>query len=413
MSKRIALIGNMNNNFFSITRYLRDLGYDAHMFFRLGADHFQPKADTYTLGYESYCHEIDWLAKGFYNIDIPAIQKILHGFDFFIGQGDEAAVAHRCGILFDVYYPYGSDVSKYSYLPQEFNLRHKLTSFVRRYNKHQLNYTQMKHGTMSKYQRGAITTAKHILAEYTNEEYVGKLSGLNYTGKFEKVPMPFIYLKDYEQLISGYTPDTHWRSEIDKLRSENQFLLLYHGRQEWKTFHYEFNGKNTHHLIIGFANFIKSRPALKAKLVMLEYGNDVQHSKDLIKELGIEQNVKWFPKMYRKDLMYLVKNADVCTGEFGYSYLTFGTVVEAMLMKKLVIHYREDHLYTDVYPELYPMLHAKTPEEIEKAISFAVNNPAEIQQMGEKACEWVKTNFIERPVKFLQQLIEEKNKTVG
>lgn len=30
---KIALIGNMNNNFFSITRYLRDLGCDAHLYY--------------------------------------------------------------------------------------------------------------------------------------------------------------------------------------------------------------------------------------------------------------------------------------------------------------------------------------------------------------------------------------------
>ena len=44
--KKIALIGNVNNNLFALMRHLRDLGYDAHLFHRPENDHFQPKADT-------------------------------------------------------------------------------------------------------------------------------------------------------------------------------------------------------------------------------------------------------------------------------------------------------------------------------------------------------------------------------
>jgi glycosyltransferase involved in cell wall biosynthesis len=406
MSKRIALIGNMNNNFFPIARHLRDMGYDAHLFYRLGMEHFQPKADTYTLNFSDYCHEVDWLDKGFHNIDVAKVKSALSGFDFYIGQGEEAAVAYRCGFNIDVYYPYGSDVSKYANLPQEYSVKDKALSFIRRYQKNKINYRQMKAGTMAKYLRGAIVNAKHILAEYTNEDFIDKLNSLNYKGGFEEVPMPFIYPNDYDALLEGKIPDVHWRSEIDKIRNYNDFILLYHGRQEWKTFHYEFNGKNTHHLIIGFANYVKKNPGIKAKLVMLEYGNDVQHSKQLVKELGIEQHVSWFPKMYRKDLMYLIKNADVCCGEFDRSYLTFGTVIEAMILKKPVIHYREDSLYEKFYPELYPMLHAREPEEVEKAIDYAIKHPEEIKGIGEQAQQWVRKYFIDNPLKFLQGLIE-------
>ena len=106
MSKRIALVGNMNNNFFAIARYLKDEGHNVHLFYRLGMDHFQPKADTFDLNYTSYCHEINWL-KGstFYTIDEEAVKNDLQGFDIIIGQGDEAAIAAYCGFKTHIYYP--------------------------------------------------------------------------------------------------------------------------------------------------------------------------------------------------------------------------------------------------------------------------------------------------------------------
>jgi glycosyltransferase involved in cell wall biosynthesis len=413
MSKRIALIGNMNNNFFPITRHLRDMGYDAHLFYRPGVDHFQPKADTYFLNFSNYCHEVDWLDRGFHNLDEAKIKGALSGFDFYIGQGEEAAAAYKCGFTIDVYYPYGSDGSKYAHLPQNYSTKDKVLSFFRRYKKNKLSYKQMRAGTMAKYLKGAIVNAKYILAEYTNVEAIERLKALHYKGSFKEVPMPFLYSNDYEGLLHGMVPDVHWRTDIDKLRADNDFIILYHGRQEWKTYHYEFNGKNTHHLIIGFANYIKKNPGLKVRLAMLEYGNDLQHSKQLVEELGITQHVSWFPKMYRKDLMYLIKNVDIGCGEFVRSYLTFGTVVEAMFLKKPVIHYRVDSLYEKFYPELYPMLHAREPEEIENAINYAVKHPQDLELMGEQARRWVKKYFIEQPLKVLQEIIEAKKTDSG
>lgn len=406
MTKRIALVGNMNNNFFAITRYLRDMGYDAHLFYRVGMDHFQPKADTYSLSYTDYCHEIKWLKNGFHNVDENEVRNTLKGYNFYIGQSDEAAVAKSCGFNMNVYYPYGTDVTKYALLPPEYSLRDKILSFFRSYEKKRITYSQMKKGTLAKYQRSVIVEAENILAEYTNNEFIAVLKSLDYKGKFDKVPMPFIYLPEYERLNSGMNADTHWKTEIDKIRKDNDFILLYHGRQEWKSYHHDFNGKNTHHLIQGFADFIKKHPSKKAALVMLEYGNDVTESKELVVELGISNAVHWLPSMYRKDIMYLVKNVDICSGEFALSYLTFGTVVEAMLMKKPIVHYRDDKLYAGIYNELYPMLCAKSPSEISVALEFAHANPSLMKEMGEESYQWLKKYFIEQPLTYLQSLIE-------
>ncbi len=405
--KKIALIGNVNNNLFALMRHLRDLGYDAHLFHRPENDHFQPKADTYSLDILEYCHAVTWLNKGFHWVDREEVKRQLTGFDFYIGQSDEAAVAFKCGFILDVYYPYGSDVYKYAQLPTEYTFLNRVSALLRR-NRWTL-LKQMQEGTVAKYLKGAIVNSKYILEESRSGGYNEKMQALPYKGRYQNVALPFIYYKEYEQVMNEGNADVHWRKEIDELRRQNDFLLLYHGRQEWKTVHNAFTGKNTHHIIIGFANYIKRHPTAKAKLCMLEYGTDTIYSKQLIKELGIEAHVQWFPKMYRKDIMYLIHNMDVCSGEFKLGDLVFGTIVEAMQMKKPVIHNRATELFTKKYSDLYPMLQAVEPEEIETAIEYAVNNPGIIKEMGVQANAWIKQYLVQEPLQHLVNIIEEKN----
>ena len=87
--KKIALIGNMNNNFFALCRHLRDRGYHAELFFRHTHDHFHPKADTTSLDDLKLCHEIDWFEYSSIGERNAKIASDLKSFDFFIGSGME------------------------------------------------------------------------------------------------------------------------------------------------------------------------------------------------------------------------------------------------------------------------------------------------------------------------------------
>ncbi|MFT4523796.1 MAG: glycosyltransferase involved in cell wall biosynthesis [Bacteroidia bacterium] len=404
--KRVALIGNMNNNFFAITRLLRDKGYDAHLYYRSLSEHFQPKSDTFSLNFYDYCHPIDWLDKSFELADFGRIKKEVAGFDFYIGQGDEAAFAKRAGINFNLYYPYGSDFYKYAYLPSKNSWKERVYMALVK----GIPLSKSRNGTVHKYIRKVIVDAENVFLDLTNPEYDQKLFDLNLKGEFEALPMPFIYPDEY---LNRTDWDTHWKSSIDALRHENEFIVLYHGRQEWKkALEYSgnsFTNKNTHHLIIGFSKFVEKYPNIKAQLLMLDYGGDVANSKNLIEELNISNRVTWFPKMYRKDLMYLINNVDLCSGEFGKSYLTFGTIIEAMLMGKPIVHHRIDEYYSKKYSELYPMYNARSPEEIGNAIINAYEDPDARLQTGKKAQEWVLKYFIDNPLNELRKLIDKTN----
>lgn len=398
MKKKVAIVGNMNNFMFPLMRWLRDEDYDAHLFYHPYEEHFKPTADTFSLDPLKYCHEVDWLIQGLnpYNFDVLKIQKEIAGFDYIIGEGLEAAALFYCGIQLDIYFPFGIDVYQWAGMPHEHSFTKKIIYSLMPTR----NSKTLKKGTIHKYVYGAIKNARYVFMDLTNNDFKDKLDSIEINGIYKPYPVPFLYLKEYENYFSlNIHASVHWRDIIDKLRDENDLLILYHGRQEWKTYVNEFTGKNTNYLIEGFASFIQEKQlAYNAKLIMIEYGTDVNASKELIKKLNIDDYVIWFPKMLRKDILYLITKIDIGSGEFGRSYISFGTIMENMLMGKPVIHFREDNLYLNKYRSLYPLLNAKFPNEIKDQLLKYYLNKNELIRIGSEARDWSKKNLILNPL---------------
>jgi glycosyltransferase involved in cell wall biosynthesis len=403
----VALVGGVNNNLFALTRYLRDCGFDAHFFYRRTMPHFEPPCDTHTLEYQNYCHAVAWTDGNFHRVDVPRVRHELSSFPAVIASGDEAAILHKSNIPITIYCPYGSDVYKYASLPHFYSWR-QIAWTVLRKRPGLSCLRDMMAGTKHRFLAGAIQEADYLLVDATNPDFDTKLHRLQPNGQTLTSPLPFLYLPEYGRSPPG---DVHWKSEIDRLRERNEFLVLYHGRQEWATYVNEFTGKNTHHLIHGFAAFRSRFPQARCKLVMLEYGTDVRASKDLVATLGIADEVVWLPTMYRKDIMYLISQCDVGSGEFGRSYVTFGTIIEAMSQGKPVLHHRDDSLYRHVYPELYPLFNCRQPDEIAAALASAYTNPAHTKSMGRQALAWVEQHLVQRPVSQIVRILCEKTQS--
>jgi hypothetical protein len=189
---------------------------------------------------------------------------------------------------------------------------------------------------------------------------------------------------------------------MDRLRSEYELIVLYHGQHAWSRADEE--SKNTDHVLLGFAEFLREYPTLRSCLITVEYGPDVAASKALIAQLRLTDRVVWFPGMYRKDLMYLVSYSDLCCGEFNLSWLTGGTIVEALSMGKPLIHYRDDSLYTNL--PLYPVMNACEPGEIAAAIGSYVEDPGGVRKRGNEGALWVDEYVVRQPLDLICGLIE-------
>ena len=161
---KIGILGNMNNNGFSIFRYFFHLGYDVHLLLyntdgKGSLRHFSVEKDTWD--YDIYKNRIerlkfsgsefsaldpvDWfaikildplrslahLAVWRHNLVLKKyLKKRLSDFDVVIGSGIAPALFERCGLNLDIFYPYSTGIEFFS--AQEFSLKIQNSSGIKK-----------------------------------------------------------------------------------------------------------------------------------------------------------------------------------------------------------------------------------------------------------------------------------------
>ena len=334
---RVGLIGNMNNNNFSLLRYFRDLGADAHLLLctndGLGSlSHFRPESDTWDMTpWSPYVHHtripnapiaafdapISSLFHAKYrlsawrygNRDIVApvtaqdVATTYASCDRLIGSGMSPATLLRAGRALDVFYPYSTGVEFYK--TGEFLSRGQGLWGLNRWVISQV----------AKKQAAGIRRAKHVLnADMGMTDHVLRELGVEPV----KLAIPMIY--DREKLPLQ-APSPVLKHAFDCI-SGSEFTLLHHARLSWRNpgqyseQAWIKENKNNDAFIRAFAELVATRPALKPMLLLVEYGPDLDATQQLIAQLGIAPHVHWLPKMARRELMWLLSKVSVGVGEF-------------------------------------------------------------------------------------------------
>lgn len=391
---KVACIGNMNNNFYSLVRYLRDQGIDAHLLiFDKEFSHFHPSADSYDLTYQRFTQHLKW--GNFFSVNKHPKQEIassLESFDVLIGCGAAPAYAYKAGRSLDIFVPYGTDVLEYPYY-NWISLRPKL---------------QISHAYNVWLQRMGIKNAKCVNLDDNIVEFEKIFKILHYSGHWLRSGIPMIYTPVYNpENIASFYNRSQWYQEFKEIRDCHDMVIFHHARHHWRNRQNDINGKANDKLFRGFCDFIRRCPQIRACLVTCEYGKDVLESKQLISELGIESRVFWFPLMPRKDIMAGLSLSDIGSGEFQWSWLSCGTIYEVLAMARPLLGYREDSLYTNVYPELYPMINVKEPRDICEALSDYVKRPDYYKDVGEQGRQWFQRNVIDKSVSEYVRIIKE------
>lgn len=386
-SKRIALLGNMNNNLFNLTRYLRDQGCQAHLFiFPSDPHHFQPDADIYSAENLDYVHHLQWgNAFDLVSTSVETIKKDVGNFDFYIACGSGPAYLAKAGIQIDLLVPYGADLYEMPF----FRLVRPTKLF------HFYIFTR--------YQQKGIRTSKNLTYADNAAFLEDKVSRIGFTGKRLYSGVPFVYAKQYApDVISQWYPVSKYYQAFLEIRKEFDLVIFHHSRHCWKNEPDPVSLKDNDKLFKGLAQY-RATSRKKVAIVTFEYGSDVKASKALCKELGLEDSVFWFPLMPRKEIMIGMSLSDIVAGEFRNSWFTYGVVFEAMALAKPVMHYRDDKLYEAL--ELYPMIHAKEIPDIARAIEYYTDNKAELVEMGRSARNWLERNIIEKSLDDISKIL--------
>lgn len=314
---KIAIIGNMNNNGFAIMRYMRDLGADAYLlpFSTDGQGnlaHFVPEADTWQPGlWQDYIRPLFvpnttaalFSRHGvmFSRVQCRRLENALQSYAHLVGSGIAPALVGAIDRRLDVYFPYSTGVEFYGGIDFKERMR---SSLVRR----------LVYGWLRRQQARGILAARHCL----NAEMSLTRQSLEAMGRqFERLAIPAVYNAE----AMPTQPPTHLEPAIRRLATAELALFCCarqlwrrdpdFGEREWQSY-----TKNSDWMFRGLATFVERHPHARVVLAVVEYGPDVEASRELVHALGLEEYVLWLPKMPRREIMLLLNAAHVGIGEF-------------------------------------------------------------------------------------------------
>jgi glycosyltransferase involved in cell wall biosynthesis len=308
------------------------------------------------------------------------INRAYANFDVLIGSGISPATLSRAGIVLDVFYPYATGV-EYFRTP-EFVSHHAECSGIGR----------LVFKKIVKQQAKGIRAARKVL----NSDFGLTQDVLLSIGKNPHLlAVPMIYVE--EELPE--TPHTKHLTDVTATICNAEFTILHHSRLMWNKPEAMSNedwlkqSKNNDWLFRAFSALKKERPNLRARIIVVEYGPDVEATKQLARDLGISACIDWRPMMDRRELLWILSQVSVGAGEF-YSVprmIWGGTGWEALASGKPLLQGANfekdefDHIYG--YP-LPPMLPVRKEVDILKHLLDMVDHPEKGIAIGHSARKW-------------------------
>lgn len=155
-------------------------------------------------------------------------------------------------------------------------------------------------------------------------------------------------------------------------------VILCFSRNNWKE-------KGQDKLIRAFARFLKEDP--DSLLVLIEWGQDLAKSKELVVQMDLQKHVKWIPMMSKPYLVEWINRSTVVADQFNLG--SSGTAgFEAMACGKPLIIYLSPPHYNRVYDEFPPILNSQTEEDIFRALKSCADKKAR-NELGRKSRAWV------------------------
>ena len=383
---KVALIDNMNNNFFALTRYFRDRGIEADLFLIPDSRHFQfaPDQDTWvdlsnTTWIKYFPVSYHWTS--YFKPISSFLRKKFLKYDKIIACGPAMGLLNRAGITIDLFVPYGDDLFNRPFL-SKYKLSRKIIKilpslFVSFY--------------CAFLQKKSIQSAKTIIS---NTNWRVAQDAIDCLGcKSLNLPRIMVYKEDI--------PDQAF-AEFAWLRGHD-FVVFSPTRHLWKTnadplsdFDSYGGTKRNDKLIFAFSRVVKEKLFEKPILVFCEYGNDVAHSIALIKNLGIQNYVRWLPLMPRKKIVAGMSLATFVADQFreGMSATSSGTTNEALAFGTPVITNTNGAIQdkNDPYYNA-PILDALKEDDIYNHFKKYSTDIDFYKQIGDKSKIWFENNL--------------------
>lgn len=387
----IVFLGNINNNFFSLSRYLRDSGVNCKLIlFGNEKKHFHPSNDTYRDDFAEWVEQVEWGSKKTFNrINAAELSRWLSAFDFRVGCGMAPAFCYKAGVRLDVFVPHGNDLRGHI----EYDWRKVLRKLIsnRVVAKNIIEATRA--------QRAGISSCKVVhMAHKTdgNNIHEKNIHRLNRKHIRWKEPVPMVYVPEYTpENIAEVMKNSELGAFISRVREQSQFIVVCHSRHNWGS-RSSMSNKGKGILLEGWKIFLQETGQDKAKLIFVEYGTGVDITKRRVHELGLSHSIIWLPLMARKDIMQVVMSSDVVANEFVHSFTGGGVLFEGMAARKPVLTRIDckDKKYFSFddsdhfFDSNLPVCPASTSKDIAIQLKVLSENPQRAKIIGEAAYQW-------------------------
>lgn len=412
---KIALIGNTCNNNFSLMRYFRDLGHNAHLFLysNEGLTNenpiHNPEWDTWEIfKWEQYIHRLQ-VPNGIETIigrpdklkippSLDSLKKSLYSFEYIIGSGITPSLMWRINKELDIFFPYATGIEWVG--EAENTLKLKKYNFEWPFRKFIYN-TQMK----------GIKSAKIVnisCGGYTED--ILRTNNINYT----YMHTPQYYNLEYFPLKP---PNNNLENIFSRIK-EAEFNIFSFMRNLWVFENNKYSAdiwntcnKRNDWLVRGFREFLDKSKA-NAVLFLSSWGPDVTATKALVEMLSLNDFVVWLPLLPRREISFLLNRAaDLGVGEFvcskGEPWGSTGWENLAAGIPFLQsINYTNPDFLREFGYELPPfILNVQSVEDVSKHMLTCYKNQEQLKKKAKENIKWFNdNNGISLASKWIEQL---------
>jgi len=256
--------------------------------------------------------------------------------------------------------------------------------------------SSLKDRVLAYYLKRSVLKSRCVIVPPHHKELLKKLK---WNIKISYAPCPI----DTDKYKKVKTP---LRDEL-KNKGNYDFIFFSPTRHEWT--HSHASNKGNDRLINAFAKFNKLS-GKKALLILAEKGDDLEKSKILVKERGMETDVMWIKPQKKDALIEFYSASDIVFDQFTLG--EFGQVLlEAMACAAPTFIYLKG--YEGFYDEDPPCVNVSTEDQICEKLMDLTGDPEALKGIGERSREWIVKNHdwrvsVERYKKLYESILGER-----
>jgi hypothetical protein len=372
---KVALIGNMNNNANNIAHYLLDLGIECDvLFFANEAGHFCPESDN-VVPVRYNAKQLKWGGyASYFTTPAAAIRADLAEYDFLIGSRLAPAYVAKSGRVLDIFMPTGGDLHTVpvwnGWMPRDL----------------------VKYFGFARIQRQAIGKVRALYWDDTNDELEATIA--SYTAGLPRMVhgIPTVYHPEYEgPMLEVRQGRSEWLGRFRAARKGADFFFVSHVKHVWTPegiAHYgRYHEKGNDQIVRALAAYYQANPSKQIRIAFFKYGIDHTATRTLARDLGVDDYITWFPRLPRREIMIGIEVADAVIGELARSWFSYGTIYEAMVMRRAVLHNRDAAMYPG--RDLYPMVHVTDASSLVAAFNDIAASHIDLTELGQQAHDWL------------------------